>query len=126
MNLIEYMAQDVYEKLFKRNEDIVADTIELAIRETLYIPGGTTHKPAMTCTAVSMLYHKKMVTNYAQSVTRKFIMECLAPFSSFELYAYSLPKKYPQFARRPVDGDEMQWARIKWLRELVTLLRTRI
>ncbi len=128
MNLIRYMLQDLYEHLIKKEADIVADTIELAMKERLYDPDANPpmhFKPAFACIAVTQLYHKKRITLYANKMTREFIMNCLHPYDCFESYVGGNPEKYPGLTQWQLRGaDEMQRARIRWLNSLVKLLRS--
>ncbi len=123
------MLQTLYELLIKKNAAIVAETIELAMKETIYNPDSATATQgnhAFTCTAVSKLFVQGKITKHAKVVTRQFLMGCLHPYTCFENYVNANPKKYPHLVRWdiPVDDAEMQRARLRWLRGLIELLRT--
>ena len=123
MNVFRYMLQDLYERLIKKEADIVADTIELAIEKTIYDPDratATRYNPAFTCPAVSKLYVQGEITKYANKMTRQVLMECLRPHICFENYVNANPSKYPHLTQWdvPVDSDEVQRGRLRWLRNL--------
>lgn len=121
----------LYEWLFKPKPLIVADTIEMAMRETLYDPAlhpdtnVALDKASYTCNAVHRLQKAGKVTPYAEKLTREFLMRLLSPWTTFENYAYENPDYLPTLQEGGTTGEQMQHARRKWLANLVEILRDR-
>jgi len=128
MNSLMYILTDLYEAVFKRNTDIIADTIEKAINEEVYNPDGVSQhgKTSFLCVAIEHLQRKKRITRRARKLSCAFIQKLIYPSITFEGFAQRNVDKFPSIKNlgRITHQEEYQRARIRWARNLVRSLRS--
>lgn len=121
------LLKTIYEYLFKSKPRIVADTLQFALRETLWNPDEdgpqSGFKSEYTCNAVEKLHHQGRITAYANKLTREFIRTLISPYTTFEGHVRDNPKDFPKLSRFKTTRKEMQQGRIRWVKNLIEQLR---